>query len=1423
MKTKLLKLLCLNLSVCLLTTAMPVTNIVYANSHTTENIVQNVIEESTEYETDTFKEESEQEALTEESYLREETEIQEESDSEGYKTEETKTEEAETIESEINESQIVEQETQTSETEEIIETETEEISIEESENEQDVTKESLTEEILIEEVVTEEASIQESQIDEDIAFKQELLEKVKEFYPEMYINESGLFEYIDENGKKQTYDPYDPEFSKYMLQENLITQETDDEYDMSVSEEALTTISPFTGKTYIHEPHVSNKLIKHGIDVSKYQRDVDWAKAKAAGVDFAIVRVGYRGYGAAGTMGGDAYAVQNIKNAYNAGVKVGIYFFSQAVTEAEAEEEALYCHNFIQNNNLKQYITLPVFIDYEYSPTGTSGRLYDAHLTNEQRQSICDKFCSVIKKYGYEPGIYANFAMLTDDMYPTQSPLYSDTCYWIARYNNATKYPNKYTFWQYSSQGTVDGITGLVDCNFWYDNKRLITDSSIRVSIDEECDYVSDINDSITIYDTLKNYTLKEGKDYAIKLVPTTEDGINYVIVGIAAIGEYEGTITKKVKITQMTLSDEMVSDIPDQIYTGNEITVNTGLKVIINHAGEILQENKDYTLSYENNIKAGTATVNITGVGNFTGEIQKKFKIKPMTISQEMVSQISDMYYTGSKITTETGVELKLTNPNTSELLTQNTDYTLTYKSNQNIGTAKIIITGKGNYTGNLKVDFNILKAIISDQNTEIIIGEGNPYITKYTGKAIKPSVTVKVNGITLKKSEYDIEYKNNIEPTDKATVVIKGKNNYEGSSSRLFTIEPNVINPVKLTSKMVSLESTVVRATGSSIKPEICVVQNGNILTENTDYTVSYTDSNKSQVTDIINAGIYNIKVTGIGNYKGTVTKSFEIIDADKKIIGKEYTEVIFNTENSYIYTGNAIEPDLKVTDKTLDNKELVNGVDYTLSYTDNINASIARFIIKGKGEYTGSYTGTFKIAPISIGNLTQTQEGTPIQTPNTQISLNKYEFDYNAKTQIPVVTIKHNNKKLKENTDYEITYNSTYYDTNLIYKRNADIYKMNITFKGNYEGTATLSYKINQIDISNLKITVSKQKYKGGEPVFPTISEMTFKLGNKKLESDSLYGIFTGGWSNNAYVTSRDSKAYFTITCTMEKSNFILGSVKELYFDIEKTPINSKNLEYTIGGVKADGSTSELELIYNGMEYNGSNGADIVIKVADSDTRKVLVENEDYKLKYSKNKNVGTAKVKITGIDGFKGSKTIKFKIIGKPIGDGQAYEGYKLVLNDSETVNYVYNGKAIKPKVKLYEGTNLLKKNKDYTVKYENNINAGEASIIVNGKGKYSGTIRQSFTINPKQKSDAKNIKVSNIPDQKYTGRVIVPSVKVTIDGKTLKKGKDYTISVVNSTKLTYEDKQGKKGVATVIITGTGNYKGVLTKKSFVVVK
>ena len=108
------------------------------------------------------------------------------------------------------------------------------------------------------------------------------------------------------------------------------------------------------------------------------------------------------------------------------------------------------------------------------------------------------------------------------------------------------------------------------------------------------------------------------------------------------------------------------------------------------------------------------------------------------------------------------------------------------------------------------------------------------------------------------------------------------------------------------------------------------------------------------------------------------------------------------------------------------------------------------------------------------------------------------------------------------------------------------------------------------------------------------------------------------------------------------------------------------------------------------------------------------------------------------------------------------------------------------------------------------------------MIVTGKGKYAGTVSKNFTITPKQAKHASKITVSNIADQKYTGEVIVPKVTVTVDGVQLVKGKDYTVSVLNSTRLTYDlDKKIKKGTATMIITGIGNYQGTLAKKSFTV--
>lgn len=207
-----------------------------------------------------------------------------------------------------------------------------------------------------------------------------------------------------------------------------------------------------------HDSRFASYKKYQGIDVSKWNKKIDWTKVKAAGISFAFVRVGYRGYSGGG-LGGDEYAASNMKNAAAAGVKVGAYIFSQAITEKEAIEEANYALSKVKGYN----ITMPIVFDFEYY---SGGRLEKAKLTKQQRTNICLAFCNRIKAAGYTPCVYANKSMLNDDMYASQvSAKYP---IWLAHYTSKTNYTGTYTYWQYSSEGSVNGISGDVDMNYAY-------------------------------------------------------------------------------------------------------------------------------------------------------------------------------------------------------------------------------------------------------------------------------------------------------------------------------------------------------------------------------------------------------------------------------------------------------------------------------------------------------------------------------------------------------------------------------------------------------------------------------------------------------------------------------------------------------------------------------------------------------------------------------------------------------------------------------------------------------------------------------------------------------------------------------------------------------------------------------------------
>ncbi|MDD6236487.1 MAG: GH25 family lysozyme [Clostridiales bacterium] len=208
---------------------------------------------------------------------------------------------------------------------------------------------------------------------------------------------------------------------------------------------------------------------KVGIDVSKYQGDIDWNKVKNDGVEFAIIRIGYRGYGSAGTIAKDPKFLQNIINATNVGIDCGLYFFTQAINKAEAEEEAVKVVEWIneakQNTAWtaagKKKLTYPIYFDTEMANISGTGRA--DKLTKAQRTETAMAFCNKIKALGYYPGIYASTSWLNNQLNMSALSAFD---VWVAHYTTGgPTYKGAYRMWQYTSKGTVNGIAGDVDRN----------------------------------------------------------------------------------------------------------------------------------------------------------------------------------------------------------------------------------------------------------------------------------------------------------------------------------------------------------------------------------------------------------------------------------------------------------------------------------------------------------------------------------------------------------------------------------------------------------------------------------------------------------------------------------------------------------------------------------------------------------------------------------------------------------------------------------------------------------------------------------------------------------------------------------------------------------------------------------------------
>ena len=289
---------------------------------------------------------------------------------------------------------------------------------------------------------------------------------------------------------------------------------------------------------YISSSYVSLNPFEKGIDVSKWNGTIDWNKVKASGIDYVIIRAGY------GSKTVDPQFKSYIEGASKAGLKIGVYWFSYAYNVEMAKNEAKVCLETIAP--YKNNISYPVYFDFEYDSVRYAND-NGATITKSLSTEMANTFLNEVEKQGYTSGIYTNKDF--GDRYFSEYLLLENNL-WVAQYSDNCTYNRPYMMWQYTDQGTIDGINSTkFDMNYTFlkptsnnsvptPTKENIENASVD-KIDSQVYTGKEIKPDIKL--TLNGQELKPGTDYEVNYSNNINVGVANII--ITGIGNYEGTI----------------------------------------------------------------------------------------------------------------------------------------------------------------------------------------------------------------------------------------------------------------------------------------------------------------------------------------------------------------------------------------------------------------------------------------------------------------------------------------------------------------------------------------------------------------------------------------------------------------------------------------------------------------------------------------------------------------------------------------------------------------------------------------------------------------------------------------------------------------------------------------------------------------
>lgn len=917
------------------------------------------------------------------------------------------------------------------------------------------------------------------------------------------------------------------------------------------------------------------------------------------------------------------------------------------------------------------------------------------------------------------------------------------------------------------------------------------------------------------------------GRDYVCTYENNDRTGTNAVVI-LTGIGNYTGSVRKTFEIcgniadANITVPDELwfkdyvPAGATDVAFGDVEITFDDDVKVVLD--GTELVKGTDYTITYANNTWVGNASVIIKGKGSLAGSVEKIVPIKASFDEDAIEVTVGDQKYTGNPVEAVPSVTYYGT-----ELTAGKHFIVGAYANNVNIGkdTASVELIGneRNGFSGVLTANFSIVSA----PGTLTVSGVESSY--KYRGAQIRPQITVKAGNRVLSTSDYDVTYGPNMNAgTDAGSVVVKGKNSYAGIvEAVLFDIEPQRMADLKvMDGNQTTMKSR--EYTGKEILPEITLnatIGTSDFAMPESGYTIA-----KKNGSDNVNVGTGTIVVTGDGtNIIGSKEVTFRITPKSlaKPTGSAADTISVEVVPDSFAYDGTEKRPTVIVTYQygtESETRQLTEGVDFTVGYSNNVNAGTAKATVTGQGNYTNSRTVEFTITEKDFS-------GAVVSLPNGDT----YPYMGSNAAIEPAVTVTLDGMTLTAGTDYKVEYqnNRTVGTANVI-----------VTGMGSYAGSVTKAFTIESHDIAAADVTVApipNQAYTG-QPVIPEVTvtcgdyklqqgvdfTLTFDTDNTQIGTVLMRINGTGGFTNYR-------QASFAIASDIAQAE--VSGIKDSYpytgavyteadlgnieVRIGKTVLSPESYGFAFAAGSDGKSAGEQTLLLVGEgSYGGRkeipititpkdiSEADVVmagfkdsVPYSDNITQDVtftwgaisLVKNLDYTVTCRPSGTAGAYEMEAKGIGNYTGTVVRAFTVEQTAI-DGIEVKGI--------SSTYTYTGKAIEPEFTVWADGKQLEE-ADYTVSYENNVDAGVAKVTITGTGlHYYGTKEVTFNI---LRKSVHLCNIGAIPTQVYTGADIKPVVTVADGGTALVELEDYTLMYANNRKA---------GTGVAAVAGKGNY-------------